>query len=456
VFLGWNIRASHSYAQERAFDKGRSPFSRLAGKVTRMKNFAFFAAFILLYSTRLSHADANPIEQRDRDYSPRKSLDLAIHGVGVSFGNSPRFTGLRFNLVDSRVEEINGINVTLWKPGKNSDGVIRGIAAGLYSPRAGELSGISIGGLGVVAGSSLSGIAVGGLAVVSGGELGGIGIGGLATVAEGSAAGIMIGGLASVTEGALSGVSVGGLASVTEGTLSGISIGGLAAVAGKSASGIMVGGLASVVEGNFSGIHVSGLASVCDGSMSGISVAGLATVSTRNFSGVSVSGFAAFAQGDISGIALAGGSVMANGDISGITIGVIGAFLKREPSDEDEGTEFSFSYAGTRARNAEWITVHGIDVGVEEKLGGLGAAGISVRADEIEGIALAGALVKARSLTGFSAGAVNYFDEYQAGLSIGLVNFARELNGVQLGIINIAKNNSSPFRVLPIVNAHFE
>jgi hypothetical protein len=35
-------------------------------------------------------------------------------------------------------------------------------------------------------------------------------------------------------------------------------------------------------------------------------------------------------------------------------------------------------------------------------------------------------------------------------------NFARELNGVQIGVINIAKNNRAPFRVLPIINAHFE
>jgi hypothetical protein len=59
-------------------------------------------------------------------------------------------------------------------------------------------------------------------------------------------------------------------------------------------------------------------------------------------------------------------------------------------------------------------------------------------------------------MEGFSAGAVNYFEDYQVGLSIGIVNIAQELNGIQLGLINIAKNNRSPFRVLPIVNAHFE
>lgn len=176
-----------------------------------MKKIVSFAAFVLLLSTYLSIADANPIEKKDRARSSRESLDLAVNGVGVSFGNSPRFTGLRFNLVDSRVEEINGINVTLWKPEENSFAVIRGISAGLYAPRADALSGISLGGFAVVAGSSLSGIAVGGLAVVSEGEMSGITVGGLAAVAEGSASGIMAGGLASVTEGPMSGISIGGL-----------------------------------------------------------------------------------------------------------------------------------------------------------------------------------------------------------------------------------------------------
>ena len=172
-----------------------------------------------------------PLSSGSRACTSSRSLDLAVNGFGVSFGNSSRFTGFRFNLVDQRVEEINGVNVTLWKPEENSYAVIRGISAGLYAPRAYVLSGISLGGFAVVAGSSLSGISVGGLAVVSEGELAGIAVGGFATVAEGSASGIMVGGLASVTEGSMSGISIGGLASVVEGSMSGISIGGLAGVA---------------------------------------------------------------------------------------------------------------------------------------------------------------------------------------------------------------------------------
>ena len=57
---------------------------------------------------------------------------------------------------------------------------------------------------------------------------------------------------------------------------------------------------------------------------------------------------------------------------------------------------------------------------------------------------------------GFSVGAVNYYEGLQVGFTIGILNYAEQLNGVQLGLINIAKNNSSPFKVLPVVNAHFD
>jgi hypothetical protein len=34
------------------------------------------------------------------------------------------------------------------------------------------------------------------------------------------------------------------------------------------------------------------------------------------------------------------------------------------------------------------------------------------------------------------------------------VNYAQELHGAQIGLINIARNNSSATRVLPILNVH--
>ena len=42
----------------------------------------------------------------------------------------------------------------------------------------------------------------------------------------------------------------------------------------------------------------------------------------------------------------------------------------------------------------------------------------------------------------------------QHGLAIGVFNTADELHGIQIGVLNRARNNRPPFRWLPVVNAH--
>lgn len=40
----------------------------------------------------------------------------------------------------------------------------------------------------------------------------------------------------------------------------------------------------------------------------------------------------------------------------------------------------------------------------------------------------------------------------QRGLSIGILNYARRLEGVQVGLINIARDNPPGRKVLPVLN----
>ena len=56
------------------------------------------------------------------------SLDIAISHVGISLGNSPRHTGFRLNWRDEAVRRVNGVNVTLWRPGPNPFAEINGLA----------------------------------------------------------------------------------------------------------------------------------------------------------------------------------------------------------------------------------------------------------------------------------------------------------------------------------------
>ena len=80
-----------------------------------------------------------------------QSLDLAVDGYGLSIGNSKRISGIRINAVDRNVEEINGLNLTLWNPGKNPDAVYNGLAIGLIGTKSRTINGIAINGIGVSA-----------------------------------------------------------------------------------------------------------------------------------------------------------------------------------------------------------------------------------------------------------------------------------------------------------------
>jgi hypothetical protein len=323
------------------------------------------------------------------------SLDLAVKNIGLSFGNSRRFNGLRLNLVDDGVEEMNGVNVTLWKPGRNPDAAMRGLMLGLVAINAADLRGVSIGGLAVVG------------------------------------------------ESCVEGISIAGLASVAEGSITGISIAGLA----------------SVAEGNMAGISLAGLASVTEKSMTGISIAGLAAVAERSMTGISVAGLAIAGEDEINGLAASLGSIISDGDINGVALGAVGLLgLRSSRSEDDEGysrsLDISPSFTGIRARNVRWLAIHGMDIRAEDSLLGMGISGIALRADEIRGGAVAGIVVKTRDLGGVSISSVNYVDGPQIGVSIGIVNYARELRGFQLGLLNIAKNNPRGLRVLPVLNAH--
>jgi hypothetical protein len=45
-----------------------------------------------------------------------QSLDLTVNDVGLSLGDSRRVTGIRINFRDRRMEEVNGVNITVWSP----------------------------------------------------------------------------------------------------------------------------------------------------------------------------------------------------------------------------------------------------------------------------------------------------------------------------------------------------
>lgn len=276
--------------------------------------------------------------QETRTEPPDWALNLTVDGSGLAVGHIPRVNGIRINFRDHYLEEINGLNLTLWAPARNREvgGTVRGLALGLAAPTADHLQGLSVGGLAVVASEELSGIGIGGLAVVSEGVARGITVGGLASVSNGSSTGINVGGLATVTEGHSTGLNLGGLAVVAGGgDLTGISLGGLAVVAGQGvARGVNLAGLAVVGSEGVEGLNLAGLAVASESYIRGFSFGGykvdaakggwfagaIYKVDVEEYEGVSV---AAWNQHDSRMRGLSIGLLNRTAELHGVQIGLL-------------------------------------------------------------------------------------------------------------------------------------
>jgi hypothetical protein len=118
---------------------------------------------------------------------------------GIGIGNSERFSGLRFNFIDKNIEEINGINFTIWynKDFEDHTGNFKGLGVGLpIAAGTKNRYGLSAGIFAVGAGNDVIGLNLGGLAVGGGRHVTGFNFGGLVVGAASNVTGLNIGGLA--------------------------------------------------------------------------------------------------------------------------------------------------------------------------------------------------------------------------------------------------------------------
>jgi len=302
-----------------------------------------------------------------------QSLDIPSKKWGISFGNSKKFTGLRFNIQDDGVRKINGINFTLWKPKKdNPDSVINGVSLGLM-PGGGNLKGIQLGIAGVGAERSLKGISFGLMGVGAGKDVMGINVGGLGVGAGGNMFGLNIGGLGVGAGEDLIGFNIGGLGCGAGRDMKGINFGALGAGAGRDVYGLNIGGLGIGAGENMVGINIGGLGVGAGEKLTGINIGGLGC-GAPEVRGISVGG-----------------------------LGVGGKYLK----------------------------------GVHLSLG-------TIITDKSGGV-----------MTGLAVSSFNYIRGDQVGLSIGIVNYAWDVKGVQIGLVNIVRNNPRGLKVLPLFNTSF-
>ena len=249
-------------------------------------------------------------------------------------------------------------------------------------------------------------------------RLNGLNLGIAALVSTRHSYGVNIGLLASVSEGDQTGFNLGGLAVVTEGDMSFINIGGLAVVSQGNSSGLNFGGLATVSEGNKRGINIGGLANVAEGNMYGLNLSGLANVSEMNVYGINFAGLAQVAGADLYGLTIAGLAIVAESNMKGIGVSL---------------GKIAGGYS----------------------ISGLHFTGYKIETKDLAGISGSIAWIETDYMKGVGISVFNQIRKQQQGITIGLVNFTEVLHGLQIGLINIAENNPAPFKILPVINAHF-
>ena len=214
------------------------------------------------------------------------------------------------------------------------------------------------------------------------------------------------------------------------GSINGIATGLFGVGATHDLTGIGLAPVGIGAGGLLKGIMAGGIGVGAGGDLQGLAIGGIGAGVGGNARGILVGGIGAGVGGDLRGIGVSGVGLGAGGSLRGIGLSIIG-------------------------------------IGAGNSIDGLAIAGIGIGAPTIRKVAIAsmvGAsrmdgliiapvlsrLEKGGHMHGASVSAVNAMRGEQRGLTIGIVNYARELDGMQIGVINIAQNSSLKF--LPLVN----
>jgi len=323
------------------------------------------------------------------------SLDLAVNGYGLSFGNSKRLTGIRINAVDRDVERINGVNLTLWTPGQNPDAQFNGIALAVIGTKARDINGIALSGIGVNARENVRGFSAG-----------------LFGVAAGEATGVVAGLFTTNIETRVRGIEVAGIWTGSTERLEGV--------------GVSVG---SVVASEIRGA-TAGLFSLASESQVGIAL-GVGGFFARRMTGLGVGGFGG------------GGEQLRGVFVGGLGLG----------THHLDGV--ALSLGGIGGESLDGIMIAGLGLGTTGEIRGIALAGLVNFAPRVTGVsvgALNGFYPDRIDLEDFLH--FDFTNQEFNGLQVGLFNYSAELKGVQVGLINYAANNPRWARLLPLVNLH--
>ena len=264
-------------------------------------------------------------------------IDLTVHNTGLAIGDKPRVNGVRINFRDRRLEQVNGVNITIWNPYSPATGVVNGVAIGLPATGARDINGIATGLLGAGADHSITGIGLAPIGLGAGGEMRGIMLGGIGVGGGGSMTGVAIGGIGVGSAGTVRGIQIGGVGVGAGGSLTGISIGGIGVGSGGRVSGISIGGIGVGSASELTGIGIGGLGVGSGGDATGLMIGGIGVGAGGTLKGLSIGGIGVGAP-RLEGVAL---SPIAAGGEHVHAIVLAGAYFKVESDGRFDGGSLS-------------------------------------------------------------------------------------------------------------------
>ena len=191
-------------------------------------------------------------------------------------------------------------------------------------------------------------------------------------------------------------------------------------------------GLPLTGSGALSGIGLGLLGISVDSSLTGMVLAGLGAGAGQDIKGIVFTGLGAGAGRDITGIAISGVGVGAGQHMTGVSLSGVAAG------------------AGGTLRG---IHVAGIGIGATN-VRGIILSGFAAGGHDVYALSMAPGYFKIDHdgrQRGVSIAAFNRIRGVQEGLTIGIVNWTRQLEGIQIGLINGA-GNKKRMRWMPFVN----
>ena len=236
------------------------------------------------------------------------------------------------------------------------------------------------------------------------------------------------------------------------GGLNGLEIGTLYNYNKEYSSGFQIAGLVNATGGYAEGVGIAGLLNYAAEDLSGIQVAGFGNFSRNNIEGLQAAGALNYAQGDLSGLQGALGGNIARGNVEGAQISGLFNLSEKNMSglqitgggnvglESMEGLMISGLFNAAKGDASGLFITGGANIATDDMEGLMISSLFNVSSEYSSGLMITGGLNYSRYQEGLmiSAGA-NITQEMEGMQFGGILNYATTATGVQVGVINIAK-----------------